>query len=82
MEEEKAVDIEIKHAMLDIPAHAVEIKISAKVYMDGELKTVQTTYDFDKIRAAIQEAEDYIGPDDLFALTDEGHQYAKERGWE
>lgn len=82
MEEEKAVDIEIEHAMLDIPAHAVEIEISAKVYMDGKLKTVQTTYDFDKIRAAIQEAEDYIAPDDLFALTDEGHQYAKEMGWE
>ena len=82
MEEEKAVDIEIEHAMLDIPAHAVEIEISAKVYMDGELKTVQTTYDFDKIRAAIQKAEDYISPDDLFSLTEEGLRQCKEMGWE
>ena len=82
MESKESVDIEIEHAMLDIPAHAVEIALSAKVYMDGELKTVQTTYGFDKIREAIKEAEDYIAPDDLFALTDEGHQYAKERGWE
>lgn len=81
-EEEKEVNVDIEHAMLDIPAHAVEIEINAKVYLDGELKTVRTIYDFDSIRTAIKEAEDYIAPDDMFALTDEGMEYAKRMGWE
>lgn len=79
---EKEIIVEIEHAMLDIPAQAVELSIEAKVYMNGELKTVHTTYDFGMIRKAIQEAEDYIAPDDMFALTDEGIEYAKQMGWD
>lgn len=81
-EEEKEVNVDIEHAMLDIPAHAVEIEINARVYLDGELKTVRTIYDFDSIRTAIKEAEDYIAPDDMFSLTDEGVEYAKRMGWD
>lgn len=71
-EAEKEITLETEHAMLDIQAQAVELSIEAKVYMNGELKTVHTTYDFGMIRNAIKEAEDYIAPDDMFALTDEG----------
>ena len=81
-EAEKEINVDIVHAMLDIPANSVEIEINAKVYLDRELKTVRTVYDFDAIRTAIKEAEDYIAQDDMFALTDEGIEYAKRMGWE
>ena len=73
--------IETSYAVLEIPSQAVEITIQAKIYLDGDIRTVKTDYDFKRIREAIQEAEDYISPDDRFVLTEAGEQYAKEMGW-
>lgn len=78
----KEVDITTSYAVLEIPSQAVELTIQAKVYLNGKIHTVQTSLDFDGIRTAIQEAEDYIGPDDKFVLTEEGERYAKEMGWD
>ena len=74
--------ISTSRAVLEIPSQAVELTIQSKVYLNGKICTVQTLVDFDRIRTAIQEAEDYIGPDDKFVLTEEGERYAKEMGWD
>lgn len=79
---DKEVTIPTAWAVLEVPSQAVEITLMAKVFIDGEIKTVHTIFDFDKVREAIKEAEDYIGPDDMFELTEKGIQYAKEMGWE
>ena len=76
------VDITTSYAVLEIPSQAVELTIQAKVYLNGKIRTVQTLVDFEGIRTAIQEAKDYIGPDDVFTLTEEGKQYVKEMGWD
>ena len=76
------VTIPTDYAVLEIPSQAVEITLSAKVFLDGEIRTVQTTFDFEAIRNAIKEAEDYISPDDIFTLTEAGVEYAKKMGWD
>ena len=81
-QKEQEIIIPTLYAVLEIPSQAVEITIQAKVYLNGEIRTVQTLIDFEEIRTAIQEAEDYIGPDDKFVLTEEGKRYAKEMGWD
>lgn len=78
----KEVIIPTLYAVLEIPSQAVELTIQSKVYLNGKICTVQTLVDFDRIRTAIQEAEDYIGPDDKFVLTEEGERYVKEMGWD
>ena len=79
---ENEVTIPTDYAVLEIPSQAVEITLSAKVFLDGEIRTVQTTFDFEAIRNAIKEAEDYISPDDIFTLTEKGIEYAKKMGWD
>ena len=79
---DKEVSIPIAWAVMKVPSQAVEIKLTAKVFLVGEIKTVETTLDFDDVRQAISEAEDYFGPDEMFELTEKGKQYAKEMGWE
>ena len=81
-QKEQEIIIPTLYAVLEIPSQAVELTIQAKVYLNGEIRTVQTIVDFDGIRTAIQEAEDYISPDDKFVLTEEGKRYAKEMGWD
>lgn len=68
--------IPTSRAVLDIPSQAVEITIQAKIYLNGEIRTVQTLMDFEEIRTAVKEAEDYIGPDDIFTLTEKGEEWA------
>lgn len=56
--------------VLAIPATTLEVKISAKVWLNGEAKTVERTMSFDEVRSAIQEAQDgYIPSDALFMLN-------------
>lgn len=72
--------IETSYAVLEIPSQAVEITIQAKVYLNGDIRTVKTDYDFKGIREAIQEAEDYISPDTIFTLTEKGKEWLREKG--
>ena len=81
-QKEQEIIIPTLYAVLEIPSQAVELTIQAKVYLNGEIRTVQTLIDLEEIRTAIKEAEDYIGPDDKFVLTEEGKRYAKEMGWD
>lgn len=69
------IEIKTSYAVLDIPSQAVEITIQAKIYLNGKIRTVQTLLDFEEIRTAVKEAEDYIGPDDIFTLTEKGEKW-------
>ena len=78
MEEDKAITLASEYIVLAIPDASVEVTISAKVFMDGELKEVRKTMDFAEVRAAVKEADTgYIPGDALFSLTPLGEEYAK-----
>ena len=79
-EENNNMELEEVRAMIYIPKKAVEIVLSAKVYMNGELQKVEKTIDMDEIREAIRDAEEnYIGPNDMFQVTEEGLKWLEEQ---
>ena len=72
------ITLESQYAVVQFPVNAVEVTISAKVYMNGEIRTVEQVLSMQDVKAAVQEAEDnYIPPDAVFTLTPEGERYAK-----
>lgn len=71
MEEKDFLELEEDFIVIAVPSHTVEVTITAKVFEDGELHTVQKTMDFDEVRRAFKEAHDgYIPSDAVFTLTD------------
>lgn len=78
MKENHEIELEQKYAVISIPSNTVELAINAKIYLNGELKTVNTTYDMAEVQKAIKEAEDgYIPSDAKFVLTDKGKKIAQ-----
>ena len=75
--EEKMIKVEEERAMVYIPRDAIEIEISAKLYLGGDsFKDVKKTMNMHEIREAIRKAEEgYIDEDDVFELTDKGRAY-------
>lgn len=71
------VELETAYAIVQLPVDAVEVGIHAKVYIDGKIKTVQMGLSMKQIREAIQEADDYIGPDTVITLTEKGRREAE-----
>ncbi len=72
------VELDQEYIVLAIPAAALEVKIEARVYHDGEVRTVSTTLGYKEVRDAIKEAQDgYIPGDALFSLTPLGEEYVK-----
>ena len=70
------ITLESQYAVVQFPINAVEVTISAKVYMNGEIRTVEQVLSMQDVKAAVQEAEDnYIPPDAVFTLTPEGERY-------
>ena len=70
-----------KYIVLGIPEDTVEATITVKVYLDGELQTVEKKLCMSEVRAAFKEAEEnYIPSDAVFQLTEEGRRYLEERG--
>lgn len=72
MAEVHELDIPTAYAVLELPSAALEVTITAKVYLDGKIQDVQTIYDFDAVRTALKEAEDYFPPDATFYLSEKG----------
>ena len=72
------IELDSAYAIVQLPTSAVEVTISAKVYVNGEIKTVQNLLNMKAIQSAIREAEDnYISEDAVFTLTDKGREYAE-----
>lgn len=69
------VYLEEEYIVISLPATAVEAEITAKVWLDGEIKTVIKTMNMKEIREGFKEAEEgYIPSDATFAITDKGLQ--------
>lgn len=69
------IELEQEYIVLAIPSSALEVRIEAKIYYDGDVRKVQTTLGYDEVRAAIKEAQDgYIPSDAVFSLTPLGEE--------
>ena len=74
MAENREIELEQQYAVISIPVNTVELKICAKIYLDGEIKEVHTDYDMAGVKNAVDEAEQgYIPSDATFCLTDNGN---------
>lgn len=72
------IELESSFAVIQIPTYAVEVTISAKVYVNGKLKTVSQLLDMKAIRDAVEEAnKNYIPADAVFTLTEKGREEAE-----
>ena len=72
------VELNEKWAVISLPEDAVEVEISAKVYMNGEIVNIGKTLNMRNVRTAFQEAEGwYIPSDAVFHLTDKGREYVE-----
>ena len=74
-------EIELKSGfiMLEIPEESVELTVTAKVYRDGGIQTVERKLGMMEIREGMQEAESiYIPPDAVFELTETGKKWLDE----
>lgn len=79
MDEKKEIELMNDYVVLTIPQNSVEVTITAKVYLDGEVFDVERKMNMQEIRAAVKEAETiYIPPDARFMLTDVGKKYLEE----
>lgn len=78
----QTMELKENYAVISLPANAVEVEIKAKVYHDNGIVEVGRTLFLTDIRKAFQEAEDYIGEDTMFYLTDKGLDMAEQLGKE
>ena len=78
--EENGINLmEHRAIILGFPEHAVEVRIEAKVFENGEMLNVRKTMNMDEIREAFRKADDgYIDDDDRFVITDKGKAYLEE----
>ena len=75
----KAVELDQEFIVLAIPASTLEIKITARIWNDGKVQTVERTMPNKEVRAAIREAEiGYVPSDTAFSLTEYGKSRLEE----
>lgn len=79
MNEEKEFMLNEHRAMIYLPEDAVEVRVEAKVYHDGELITAQQILTMGDLREAFRKADEgYIDDDDRFVLTEKGEKWLEE----
>lgn len=70
------IELNEKWAVIGLPEEAVEVEITAKVYVNGEIVNFGKRLNMKELREAFQEAEDgYIPSYATFQITDEGRKY-------
>lgn len=75
----ETVELDEHRAMIYLPENAVEIKVKAKVYHEGELIDASKKMTLEDIREAFRKADDgYIDDDDVFYITDKGKALLEE----
>lgn len=75
------IELASKYIVLEIPEDTVAVTITARVYLNGELRTVEKQLGLSEVREAFKEAEENYIPDDaVFQITEEGRRYLEERG--
>lgn len=69
------VELDEDFIVIAVPVDTVELKLTAKIYSDGELQTVEKVMPFQEVRAAMKEANDgYIPSDAVFTLAPLGRE--------
>ena len=78
-EDQEMIELLNHRAMVEMPQDAVEVRLNAKVYHNGQLIDVSRKLTMDDIRTAFRKADDgYIDDDDQFVLTDKGRAWLDE----
>lgn len=72
---EKEIELKEEHAIIDLPAAALHVELIVDVYVDGAIRKVSKELDFEKVKKAFRDAEDYIGDEDVFVFTEKGKKY-------
>ena len=71
------IELDQEYIVLAIPETALEVKIEAKIYYDGELKTAIKKLNMKEVRDGFIDAdENYFDPDAKFVLTEKGKALA------
>lgn len=72
---ENGIELKESYMVLAVPTTAVEITITAKVWVNSEVVEVHKTMQFEEIREAFKEADDgYIPSNAIFTLSDIGRE--------
>lgn len=72
---EKEIELEEERAIIWLPGAALHVKLVVDVYVDGAIEKVSRELNFEEIRKAFRDAEDYIGDEDTFVITEKGREY-------
>lgn len=74
----KEIELTTVPSILWIPETTLELDIELKVWEGGEVKALIRHYDIAEVKEMLRDAEEnYIDPDALYVLTDEGRAYAE-----
>lgn len=66
----REIELRDEFIVLSVPENTVEVKISAKVWHNGEVLTVERTMPFQEVREAMKEAEEgYMPSNAVFTLN-------------
>ena len=69
------IEIETRRAIVELPSHAVEVDIEAKIYENGEIIKVSTHMGMEEIQSVFQKADNgYIDDEDTFVITEKGRR--------
>ena len=75
----KTIELNESYAVLSLPTETVEIELTAHVYHDGKIITVEREYLMEEVREAFKSAEeDYFAPVDIWSLRSEYEVSGKE----
>ena len=79
MDEIPEVLLDEKNIVISLPEDTVEVTISARVWLGGELITVERKMGPREVREAFNDAdENYFDPHMTFSLTDKGREIAEQ----
>jgi hypothetical protein len=79
MDDREYIELNEHRAMINLPENTVELTVTAKVFEDGELRTVSLTYGMSQVREMFEKADKgYIDDDDRFMITEKGLAWLEE----
>lgn len=75
---QKLIELEESYAVFCIPTDTIELTLIAKVMRDGKVQKAEKTLSIQDVRLAIREGEDYIPPDAMYEITEEGKKFLED----
>ena len=72
------IALEESYALFCIPTDTIELTLTAKIMRNGKVQKAERNLSIQDVRLAIREAEDYIPPDAVFAITEEGKRFLED----